>query len=54
MENNQAHSKNNWILNAPYIRLSLQWKLIKINGTPMVNNQDPLKRDRILYALDKL
>ena len=54
MENNQDPPKNNRILNAPYIRVSLQWRLIKINGPPIENNQDPLKRDRILYALDKI
>ena len=54
MENNQDTPKDKRILNAPYIRVSLQWRLIKINGPPIENNQDPLKRDRILYELSKL
>ena len=48
MENNQDPPQYNRILNAPDIRVSLQWRIIKINGPPMENNQDPLKRERIL------
>ena len=48
MENNQDLPQYNRILKALFIRVSLQWRLIKINGPPMENNQDPLKRERIL------
>ena len=54
MKNNQDSPKNKRIQNAPFVLVSLQWKLIKINGPPKENNQDPPKRDRIQYAIDKL